>query len=73
MRLVVPHPEEEAIPVSGSETLHVTVTFPLFQPFAFGEGDRDPVRMGGVWSMLIPLTLVDALLPARSVHVQVTD
>ena len=34
--VVVPHPEEEAIPDSGSEMPQPKVTFPLFQPLLFG-------------------------------------
>jgi len=38
VKLVVPHPEDEAVPDSGSDTDQLTVTVTLFQPFAFGPG-----------------------------------
>jgi hypothetical protein len=58
---------------SASEPLKLTVTSPLFQPFAFGAGEADALAVGEVLSMLIPLTVAEALLPALSSAVPVTD
>ncbi len=49
--VVVPHPEEEAIPDSGSEMLQLTVTFPLFQPLPFGPGVTVGTITGGELSV----------------------
>ena len=45
--MVVPHPEEEAISDSGSETPQPNVTFPLFQPLVFGPGVTVETITGG--------------------------
>ncbi len=50
VRVVVPQPEENSIPDSGSETLQVTVTLPLFQPLALGLGLGLGVMTGAVVS-----------------------
>jgi hypothetical protein len=49
------------------------VTFPLFQPFALGEGDALPVMLGNVKSMLMPVWDELAELPALSRQTPVTD
>ena len=50
-RVVVPHPEEEAIPDSGSETDQLTATVALFHPFALGPGVAVGTITGGVESV----------------------
>jgi hypothetical protein len=49
-KVTVPHPEDDAIPDSGSETLQVTVKGPLFQPLPFGFGVVVGRMTGGVVS-----------------------
>ncbi len=51
VRRVVPQPEEEATPDSGSETDQLTVTLTLFQPFALGGGVTVGVITGGAVSV----------------------
>ena len=63
--------EQLPTPDSPSEQLKLTTTSVLFQPLALGPGVRPAVTTGGVLSMLIPLTVAEALLPARSVKVRV--
>src|SRR4051794_21064534 len=48
-------------------------TSELFQPLALAAALRVAVVVGAVRSMLIPLTVVLALLPARSMAVPLTD
>jgi hypothetical protein len=64
-------------PLNTPERLSVqvklTVTGTLFHPLMLAPGDLKPVMIGGVLSMLIPLTVVDAVLPALSAHVPVAD
>ncbi len=45
------------------------VTETLFQPFTFGGDDLDPVMLGEVLSMFIPLTEAEAEFPALSTQV----
>ena len=47
LRIVVWHPEEEAIPLAGSETVQVTVTVLLFHPFPLGLGLMFGAMAGG--------------------------
>ncbi len=51
VRVVVPHPEEEACPDSGSETDQLTVTLALFHPFVLGRGVVVGTITGGVESV----------------------
>ena len=55
-------------PARLSVALRVTVTFALFQPAALGAGVTTALAVGGVLSILIPETLLEAVLPATSVH-----
>ncbi len=64
---------EKATPESESVHVNETVTLALFHPKEFGPGDLKPLITGGVRSMLIGLSVAPAVLPARSVHVPVTD
>src|SRR2546428_13847290 len=59
------------IPESVSAQLKCTVTSLLYQPAALGEVVAAPLIVGAVLSMLIPETVVLALLPALSVAVPV--
>src|SRR4029079_3542657 len=61
------------VPDSASPAVHATVTSPLYQPAAFGDVVGEPSRVGATLSMLIPLTVVLAVLSALSVTVPVTD
>jgi hypothetical protein len=47
---------------------NVTVTDPAHQPLALGWLDGVAVAMGCVVSMLMPLRVLEAVLPARSVQ-----
>src|SRR5438094_5371662 len=59
-----------AIPESASAQVKCTVTEPpSYQPAALGEVVAAPLIVGAVLSMLIPETVVLALLPALSVAV----
>jgi hypothetical protein len=49
-----------------SDPSHVMITSVLFQPLALAAGETLAVTTGGVLSMLIPLAVAEALLPARS-------
>ena len=49
------------------------MTSVLYQPFAFGAVVGAALRFGAVLSMLMPLTVVLALLPALSTAVPSTD
>src|SRR5204863_8332053 len=60
-------------PDAPSVDFKLTVTFELFQPAAFGSGKGVAVVTGATLSMLMPLTVADAELPAMSLHVRVTD
>ena len=60
-----------AMSESVSVPAKVTVTSVLFQPAAFAAGDGVAVTLGAVLSMLTSDTLAEALLPARSVTVNV--
>ncbi len=50
MRVVVPHPEDDVIPDSESETAQLTVTVALFHPFELGLGVSVRLMTGGVVS-----------------------
>src|ERR1700747_2426476 len=50
----------------GSAQTNETVTGALYQPLVLGRRSGAPRMVGGVVSMLIPLTLVPAELPATS-------
>ena len=53
--------------------MKLAVTAPLFQPKELPLGLLEPVTLGGVRSMLMPLMLAVAVLPALSVQVPVAD
>src|SRR2546428_3599852 len=61
------------IPESVSAQLKRTVTSFLYQPAALGELVAAPLIVGAVLSMLIPETVVLALLPALSSAVPLAD
>jgi hypothetical protein len=65
-----PPPVQLLMPDSASEHVKLTVTLPLFQPFAFGAGLREALMDGGVLSSL---TVTDPLpaFPTLSVAVDV--
>src|SRR5437764_244763 len=71
--LSVVGPAQLATPDSASLHMNESVTSVLFQPAALGAGDAAPVIVGGVLSMLMPLTVAEAALPALSLAVPVTD
>ena len=62
-----------ATPDSESLQEKLTVTSLLFQPFAFAAGDREALTDGALLSILIPLWVALAELPALSVHVPEAD
>ena len=62
-----------ARPDSASEQVKLTVTLVLFQPLPLAAGLWDAVILGAVLSMLMPPTVAEAVLPALSVAVRVTD
>ena len=64
---------QKATPESASKHVKSTVALLLTHPLAFGEGEREPVMVGGVRSMLILIAVVVAELPARSVQLPATD
>src|SRR5262249_3804435 len=51
-KVCAPQPEDETMPVSGSRTLHATVTSLLFQPEALGSGVTSASISGAVRSIL---------------------
>ena len=53
--------------------MKLAVTAPSFQPKELPLGLLEPVTLGGVRSMLMPLMLAVATLPALSVQVPVAD
>lgn len=57
-------------PERASVQLNVTVTFPLFHPEEFGDGDADPDRTGRV-SSILTITVTELVSPAPSVPVHV--
>ncbi len=59
-------------PERVSEQLKVTITGLLFHPKPLA-ADLELERLGPVLSMLIPLTVVEAELPAMSVQVPLLD
>ncbi len=65
--------ECEATPDSESVHVKLTVTVLLFQPLAFAEGDLEPVMVGGVLSMLMLITVAEALFPALSAQIPASD
>jgi len=66
-------PDRLDTPDKASVHVKLAVTGPLFQPNEFGLGLLEPMMLGGVRSMLIPLTVVEAVFPALSVQVPVAD
>ena len=72
---VVPHPVEETMPDSGSETVQLTVTSPLFHPLGLGEGVAVGVITGAEPSMIIVTVPLSAKSPtdlaARTLNVYV--
>ena len=63
---------ELTAPESASLQLQLSVTFVLFQPLAFAAGVRETnVMTGAVLSILMPLCVFDAELPALSVQVPI--
>jgi len=56
-----------AKPERLSEHVKPTVTLVLFQPLAFGAGERAPVILGGVLSSLMVKVFAVSILPALSV------
>src|SRR5438034_11358780 len=64
---------DPAMPESASPQLQCTVTSSAYQPAPFGAVVGAPLVLGGVLSMLIGPTLVDAPLPAASAAVPLTD
>ena len=63
------------VPKPESPSVHVkfTVTGALYQPLALGARSGAPETVGPVRSMLMPLAPPDAVLPARSETVALTD
>src|SRR5690349_18564502 len=59
------------IPESASLQVNLTVTSPLYQPAAFGLVVAAALIVGVVVSMLMPLCVLLALLPALSVQMPV--
>jgi hypothetical protein len=78
-RVVVVQPFDEAIPDSGSETDHVTVTDPLFQPLPLALGVTVDVITGGVVSftrkpaVIIPAPCIVAFVDADEELLKVID
>ena len=72
---VVPHPVEETMPDSGSETVQLAVTSPLFHPLRLGEGVTVGVITGAEPSMIIVKVPLSAKSPtdlaARTLNVYV--
>ncbi len=64
---------QKATPERESKQVKLTVALLLTHPLAFGEGEREPVMVGEVRSMLILVAVVLAELPALSVQLPVTD
>src|SRR4051812_17635865 len=62
-----------SMPERVSVRVTITVPWPLSQPFALGLVVGAPLIVGLIWSILIPLTVPLALLPALSVVVPTTD
>ncbi len=60
-------------PDRESEQVKLTVTGTLFQPLGLGAMDLELEMIGEVKSMLTPLSVVLAELPARSRQLPVTD
>ncbi len=65
--------ETPKTPDRASVQLKLIVTGTLFHPFVLGGTDLDAVTIGGVTSMLMLPTAVDAELPPWSMQVPVTD
>ena len=67
-----PGPAGETTPDRLSTVVKPIVTLVLFQPAAFGAGLGAPNRIvGGVMSILMPVAVAEAALPAISVNVAV--
>ena len=64
---------QKSIPDRLSVPVKLTTTLVLFQPFALGPGDALALAVGGVLSMLMPVWVFEAELPALSVQVAVAD
>ena len=60
-----------ATPESASAQTNITVTSRLFQPAALAAGDRGPLIVGFVLSMLMPDTVAVPEFPALSTAVPV--
>ncbi|HEY5424193.1 MAG TPA: hypothetical protein VIK05_12005 [Ilumatobacteraceae bacterium] len=67
------HVEPFTKPDSASVHVQLIETFELYQPFALAAVVGKPVSVGAVRSTLMALTVVDAVLPAGSTAVPVTD
>jgi hypothetical protein len=61
VKVVVSHPEDEAIPDSASKTDQLTVTVPLFQPLPLALGVTDGEITGGVVSARTKLPVITPL------------
>ena len=64
-------PGHDVTPDRSSLHVQCTVTGPLYQPS--GAGGTEAVSVGGVWSTLMPFSVVELELPAVSVALPVTD
>src|ERR1051326_4138058 len=64
---------QKSIPERLSAPVKLTFTLLLFQPFALAAGKAEATAVGGVRSILMPVTFTDAELPARSRHVPFAD
>ncbi len=76
VRMVVPHPEEEATPDSGSETDQLTVTLPVFHPFTLGLGVTVGTITGGVESapkVAVRVTGADMLTEVLGLRVELSS
>jgi hypothetical protein len=79
VRVVLLQPLDEAIPDSGSETDHVTVTGPLFQPLLLALGVTVDVITGGVVSarakraVIVPVPCIVAVVDEDVELVKVID
>src|SRR6476469_2626761 len=62
-----------SMPERLSSDVQWIATLSLYQPAAFGPVVGAPLRVGAVVSMLMPLTVASAVLPAASVAVPLTD
>ena len=65
--------EQKSMPDRTSAPLKWTVTALLFHPLPFAPGEALALAVGAVLSMLIPLLVLEAELPALSSQVPVAD